>query len=120
MHQEGPYCYTYSPFHPPLAQVKPGETVCIHTVGAFENKMTPEVKAFSDVCTYRAQLRRNLKAVSQACNDRYGQHLASATISQSLLETAKEVCAPIRKNKRRYCAFNSWQKENFEMLQFIA
>ena len=22
-----PYCYTYSPFHPPIAQVKPGETV---------------------------------------------------------------------------------------------
>lgn len=50
--QQGPYCYTYSPFHPPVARVKPGDTVCIHTVDAFENKMTPQVKAFADVCTY--------------------------------------------------------------------
>ena len=28
IHQSGPYCYTYSPFHPPIATVEPGETVC--------------------------------------------------------------------------------------------
>jgi len=50
--QEGLYCYTYSPFHPPVATVKPGETVVIHTLDAFENKMTPEVERFSDICTY--------------------------------------------------------------------
>ena len=50
--QTGPYCYTYSPFHPPIAKVVPGETVCIHTVDAFENKLTPEVEHFADVCTY--------------------------------------------------------------------
>jgi len=27
-------------------------TVCIHTVDAFENKMTPDVSKFEDVCTY--------------------------------------------------------------------
>ena len=26
--------------------------VAIHTVDAFENKMTPEVEHFADVCTY--------------------------------------------------------------------
>ena len=52
IHQTGPYRYTYSPFHPPIAAVEPGETVVIHTVDAFENKMTPEVRRFSDVCTY--------------------------------------------------------------------
>ena len=52
IYQTGPYCYTYSPFHPPIAKVKPGEKVCIHTVDAFENKMTPEVNRFEDVCTY--------------------------------------------------------------------
>ena len=36
--QDGSYCYTYSPFHEPGASVRPGETVCIHTVDAFENK----------------------------------------------------------------------------------
>ena len=50
--QDGPYCYTYSPFHEPVASVRPGETVCIHTVDAFENKMTPDVKAFADICAY--------------------------------------------------------------------
>ena len=52
IHQTGPYRYTYSPFHPPIATVEPGETVVIHTVDAFENKMTPEVQHFVDVCTY--------------------------------------------------------------------
>ena len=52
IHQTGPYHYTYSPFHPPITTVDPGETVVIHTVDAFENKMTPEVERFSDVCTY--------------------------------------------------------------------
>lgn len=50
--QPGPYCYTYSPFHPPIATVQPGETVCIHTLDAFENKLTPQVRRFTDVCTY--------------------------------------------------------------------
>ena len=50
--QTGPYCYTYLPFYPPLATVKPASTVCIHTVDAFENKMKPEVNRFEDVCTY--------------------------------------------------------------------
>jgi len=49
--QPGAYHYTYSPFHKPIATVKPGETIAIHTVDAFENKMTPDVKKFSDVCT---------------------------------------------------------------------
>ena len=48
--QSGPYRYTYSPFHKPIASIKPGETVAIHTLDAFENKMTPNVKKFSDVC----------------------------------------------------------------------
>ena len=52
IHQTGPYCYTYSPSHPPIATVEPGETVCIYTLDAFENKMTPQVKRFADVCIY--------------------------------------------------------------------
>ena len=52
IHQTGPYCYTYSPFHPPIATVEPGEKVSIYTLDAFENKMTPQVRRFADVCTY--------------------------------------------------------------------
>ena len=50
--QTGPYPYTYGPHHPPIATVEPGERVVIHTLDAFENKMTPEVRCFADVCTY--------------------------------------------------------------------
>ena len=35
--QPGAYRYTYSPFHEPIASAAVGETVCIHTVDAFEN-----------------------------------------------------------------------------------
>jgi len=45
--QPGEYAYTYSPFHEPIAQVKPGEKIAIHTLDAFENKLNgPE-----DLCT---------------------------------------------------------------------
>ena len=37
---------------PSIATVKPGDTVAIYTLDAFENKMTPQVKRFADVCTY--------------------------------------------------------------------
>lgn len=50
--QKGPYCYTYSPFHEPICAVQPGETVRIHTVDAFENKITPGVKHLSDVVQF--------------------------------------------------------------------
>ena len=52
IHQIGPYCYTYSPFHKPIAQVEPGERVCIYTPDAFENKMTPQVEHMSDVLNF--------------------------------------------------------------------
>lgn len=45
--QPGDYCYTYSPFHKPIATVKPGQRVAIETLDAFENKLnSPE-----DMCT---------------------------------------------------------------------
>ena len=42
--QTGPYCYTYSPHHPPIATVEPGEKVCIHTLDAFENRSARDVR----------------------------------------------------------------------------
>jgi len=45
--QPGKYAYTYSPFNQPIATVKPGEQVVIHTLDAFENKLNSE----SDLCT---------------------------------------------------------------------
>jgi acetamidase/formamidase len=50
--QTGEYAYTYSPFHKPVARVEPGETVRIHTVDAFDNKMTRESDRASKVCNF--------------------------------------------------------------------
>jgi len=50
--QTGDYCYTYSPFYTPIAEVEPGEKVVVYTLDAFENKLnTPEDKA-SVLCNY--------------------------------------------------------------------
>jgi amidase len=45
--QPGSYAYTYSPFHKPIATVKQGETVTVHTLDAFENKLCGP----RDLCT---------------------------------------------------------------------
>lgn len=39
IHQEGPYHYVFSPYVEPIASVKPGETVAIHTEDAFESRI---------------------------------------------------------------------------------
>ncbi len=49
--QPGDYCYTYSPRHPPVATVKPGERVRIHTVDTYENRITDEQTLASSVVT---------------------------------------------------------------------
>lgn len=50
--QPGDYCYTYSPFYDPIAEVETGEKVVIYTVDAFENKLNaPEDKA-SKLCKF--------------------------------------------------------------------
>src|SRR5688572_25858000 len=50
--QTGSYCYTYSPFHKPLTTAAPGERVRIHTVDAFDNKMTEERDRASVICNF--------------------------------------------------------------------
>lgn len=58
--------------------------------------------------------------VSQACNDRYAEHLASAAITGTLQQVAADICTPMIKKGRRYRALNPWAPEDYEMLQFIA
>lgn len=40
IHQTGSYSYVFSPYLNPIARVQPGETVAIHTIDAFENKIS--------------------------------------------------------------------------------
>src|SRR3954469_6471471 len=40
--QPGEYQYVFGPYAEPIAAVKPGETVVIHTIDAFGNELTSE------------------------------------------------------------------------------
>lgn len=58
--------------------------------------------------------------VSQACNERYGDHLAAASINETLLQTTQDICARVIRNKHRYRAINPWCDDDFKTLQFLA
>src|SRR5688572_26593677 len=49
--QKGPFAYTYSPFHKPIARVHPGEVVTLLTADAFENKLNSP----RDLCTRKCR-----------------------------------------------------------------
>ena len=44
--------------------------------------------------------------VSQACNNRYAEHLAAAEISETLRQVTDDVCRPVRRWKHRFRALN--------------
>lgn len=50
--QKGGYNYTYSDAHEPIARIQPGETVRIHCVDCFENRLVDESMSYADVCEY--------------------------------------------------------------------
>lgn len=50
--QPGPYCYTFSPDHKPIAEVSPGQVVTLVTADAFENRITSPTDSFSDAIQY--------------------------------------------------------------------
>ena len=58
--------------------------------------------------------------VSQGCNQRYAEHLAAASIKETLLQSAQDICSHTVKNGRRHRAINPWRKDDFDTLQFLA
>lgn len=58
--------------------------------------------------------------ISQGCNNRYAEHLAAASIKQTLLQTAQDICSHAIKSGRRHRAINPWRKDDFDTLQFLA
>ena len=58
--------------------------------------------------------------VSQASNERYLNHLASANMAESLHETAGDICRRIRKDGKSHRALNPWNKDDYQTLQFLA
>src|SRR5690242_7691496 len=47
--QPGDYQYVFGPFAEPIARVQPGETVTIHTIDAFGDKLTSETQKPSSI-----------------------------------------------------------------------
>jgi len=58
--------------------------------------------------------------VSQGCNKRYADHLAAASIKETLLQSAQDICSHAVKKGRRYRAINPWREDDFNTLQFLA
>ena len=58
--------------------------------------------------------------ISQQCNDRYADALASAQIEETLKEVISPACNRIKKRGKRYRGLNPWQAEDFRLLTFLA
>lgn len=58
--------------------------------------------------------------VSQASNERYLDHLAAASVAESLKETVGDICKRIRKDGKSYRAINPWDTQDFQTLQYLA
>jgi len=58
--------------------------------------------------------------VSQQCNERYADALASAQIEEKLKEVASPSCNPVTKQGQRYRGLNPWQREDGKLLTFLA
>lgn len=58
--------------------------------------------------------------VSQASNERYIDHLAAASVAESLRETVGDICKRTRKDGKSYRAINPWDPEDFQTLQYLA
>jgi hypothetical protein len=58
--------------------------------------------------------------VSQACNERYADHLAATEVSETHRQVAGDICKRVKKKGRRHRALNPWNEEDYRTLQFLA
>lgn len=58
--------------------------------------------------------------VSQQCNERYGDALATAQVEKKLKEVVADVCNKVVKDGKRYRGLNPWQDEDYRLLTFLA
>jgi hypothetical protein len=58
--------------------------------------------------------------VSDQCNERYADLLASAQVQEKLKEVVTPVCNRIRKNGRTYRGLNPWHEQDYHLLAFLA
>jgi hypothetical protein len=58
--------------------------------------------------------------VSDKCNERYADELASAQVAEKLKEVVSPSCNRIKKNGRTYRGLNPWQEQDYKLLTFLA
>lgn len=58
--------------------------------------------------------------VSDKCNERYSDELASAQVAEKLKEVVSPACNRIKKNGRIYRGLNPWQEQDYKLLTFLA
>ena len=58
--------------------------------------------------------------ISDQCNTRYADALASAQVAEKLKEVVAPACNRIRKNGKSYRGLNPWQEQDYQLLSFLA
>ena len=58
--------------------------------------------------------------ISEQCNNRYADALASAQVKQRLKEIIAPACNTIRRNGKGYRGLNPWQEQDHHLLSFLA
>jgi hypothetical protein len=58
--------------------------------------------------------------VCQAANERYLDHLAAASLAQSLRQTVGDICKRQHRKGKTYRALNPFNQQDFESLQFLS
>jgi hypothetical protein len=57
--------------------------------------------------------------ISQQCNERYADALASSQVEQTLKQVISPACNKITKKGKRYRGLNPWQTEDYRLLTFL-
>ena len=65
-----------------------------------------------------ADLHRRTQ-VSDKCNSRYADAIASAQVTETLQEVVGNTCNAIRKNGKRFRALNPWNIDDYKLLAFL-
>ena len=58
--------------------------------------------------------------LSDQCNERYADALASAQVEEKLKEVVAPACNRIRKNGKSHRGLNPWQEQDYRLLSFLA
>ncbi len=58
--------------------------------------------------------------LSNQCNERYAEALASAQVQEKLQAVVAPACNRIRKKGKSYRGLNPWQEQDYQLLRFLA